>query len=484
MTKTSKYLFYLLAAILLSRLISMFLVPLTDTTEARYAEMARIMAQTGDYITPYIDYNIPFWGKPPLSFWAQALYIDCFGAHEFVPRFPSWLAELATIVLIFKLLVTVANRQTALWGSLIYASTLLAYALMGAVLTDPFLNLGLTLCFVAFIMVLKDQGAYWGYLFFIGLSIGLLAKGPLVLVIAGGTIGLWLLFSTKRWRVFGMYPWVGGVTLMLVLSLPWYIMAELKTPGFLNYFILGEHFYRFVDPGWAGDLYGSAHKRALGTIWLHFLAASFPWGLIALAFILKHLSTSKPLHLVRETFTEEEHSFYLIWALFPMLFFTFSGNVLWTYVLPALPALAILLALYLGQDEQPLTAQYPKTFIATALFIPLLATGAVLFLYKDDYRLPTEKYLVQHYESLSEGKKPLYCLGEKKFSVRYYTHGTAKEIAQEQLNAMLAQQQEGFYLSVPNATLTHIHQLDRIKADNLYQNKRFTLLEVMPKEMK
>lgn len=484
MTKPSKYLFYLLAAILLSRLISMFIAPLTDTTEARYAEMARIMAQTGDYITPYIDYGVPFWGKPPLSFWMQALFIDCFGTHEFVPRIPSWIAELLTVMLIYKLLSTVANQSTALWGALIYASTLLVYTLMGAVLTDPYLNLGLSLSFVAFVMVLKGQKSYWGYLFFVGLSIGLLAKGPLVLVLTGGTIGLWLLFSTTRWRVFGMYPWVGGITLMLLLSLPWYILAELKTPGFLNYFIIGEHFYRFIDPGWTGDLYGSAHKRALGTIWLHFLAASLPWGLIGLVFMFKHLFSSKSLHHVHEAFSKEEHSFYIIWALFPMLFFTFSGNVLWTYVLPALPALAIMLALYLGQDEQPLIARYPKTFIATSLFIPLLATGAVLYLYKDDYRLPTEKYLVQHYMDLSDGKSPLYCLGEKKFSARYYTHGTAKEITHEQLNTLLAQQQEGFYLSVPNATLTHIHQLDRIKADNLYQNKRFTLVEVMPKKKK
>ena len=182
--------------------------------------MARIMAETNDWITPYIDYNIPFWGKPPLSFWLQAISIDIFGVNEFAPRFPSWLMELTVTALIFKLLDTVANRQTALWGVLIYTSSLLVYTFSGAVLTDPFLNLGITLSFIAFIMVLKEKGRYWGYLFFIGLSIGFLSKGPLVLVLAGGTIGLWLLLSPKRWRVFKLYPWITGIALTLLLTLP------------------------------------------------------------------------------------------------------------------------------------------------------------------------------------------------------------------------------------------------------------------------
>lgn len=482
MTKTSKYLLYILAAILLSRLVSMFFIPLTDTTEARYAEMARIMAETHDWITPYIDYNIPFWGKPPLSFWLQAFFIDTFGINEFAPRFPSWLAELATIAMIFKLLVTVANQHTALWGALIYASSLLGYTLLGAVLTDPFLNLGLTLCFVAFIMVLKEQERYWSYLYFVGLSIGFLSKGPLVLVLTGGTIGLWLLLSAKRWRVFGLYPWIAGIALTLLLSLPWHIMAEFKTPGFLNYFILGEHYYRFIDPGWAGDLYGSAHKRALGTIWLHYLVASLPWGLIALGLLVKHLFASNSLGQIRKEFAKEDISFYVIWALFPMLFFTFSGNILWTYVMPALPALAILLALYLNQKEHALTATYRNALIAATLFIPIIITGAVFYVYEDDHLLPTEKYLVEHYAAISHGKQPLYCLGEKKFSTRYYTKGKAKEITLDTLNNLLVHHKGSFYLSVPHAILSNVHRLDRVKAEDLYQNKRFTLVEVVAKE--
>ena len=66
-------------------------IPLMDKTEARYAEIARIMAETNNYITPQIDYGIPFWAKPPLSTWFSALSMDVFGVSEFTVRLPYLL---------------------------------------------------------------------------------------------------------------------------------------------------------------------------------------------------------------------------------------------------------------------------------------------------------------------------------------------------------------------------------------------------------
>src|SRR5690606_8346371 len=96
----------------------------------------------------------------------------------------------------------------------------------------------------------------WRYAFFIGLSIGLLAKGPLVLVLVGGPWLIWVLWPTTRrtaWQAVCALPWARGLLLTLMISLPWYIAAEIKTPGFLDYFIVGEHILRFIEPGWQGD---------------------------------------------------------------------------------------------------------------------------------------------------------------------------------------------------------------------------------------
>lgn len=75
-------------------------------------------------------------------------------------------------------------------------------------------------------------------------------------------------------------PWIKGALLMLALSLPWYLLAERQTPGFLHYFIVGEHFQRFTVKGWQGDLYGSGHASPLGTIWLYGLTMFLPWTLL------------------------------------------------------------------------------------------------------------------------------------------------------------------------------------------------------------
>ena len=74
-------LIWLLGTLLLVRIIAMAVVPLADTTEPRYAEIARLMLTTNDWITPWFEPGVPFWGKPPLSFWAQALSFKLFGIN-------------------------------------------------------------------------------------------------------------------------------------------------------------------------------------------------------------------------------------------------------------------------------------------------------------------------------------------------------------------------------------------------------------------
>lgn len=115
---------------------------------------------------------------------------------------------------------------------------------------------------------------------FVGLAIGLMSKGPLALVLTGFPITLWTVWNREWKNVWNSLPWIKGALLMLALSLPWYLLAERQTPGFLHYFIVGEHFQRFTVKGWQGDLYGSGHASPLGTIWLYGLTMFLPWTLL------------------------------------------------------------------------------------------------------------------------------------------------------------------------------------------------------------
>ena len=81
----------LVFAVAVARLIMLGSYPLMDTTEARYGDIGRMMAESGDWITPWFRPGVPFWGKPPLSFWCTALSFKLFGVNEFTARLPHWI---------------------------------------------------------------------------------------------------------------------------------------------------------------------------------------------------------------------------------------------------------------------------------------------------------------------------------------------------------------------------------------------------------
>ena len=100
--KTKQLLWLSLGFMLIARLLCNAVVPLTDTTEARYGEIARLMLETGDWITPQHDYGVPFWAKPPLSTWLSAFSMKLFGVNEFAARLPSLLLGIGMLALVWQ----------------------------------------------------------------------------------------------------------------------------------------------------------------------------------------------------------------------------------------------------------------------------------------------------------------------------------------------------------------------------------------------
>jgi 4-amino-4-deoxy-L-arabinose transferase-like glycosyltransferase len=388
---SSRWLWALLLSVLLLRVASLGLYPLTDTTEARYAEMAHKMIATGNWLTPMFDADVPFWGKPPLSFWLSAWPMALGGVSEFTARLGPLLASLMTMGLLWFMPLFnpkyIAKSSIYIGASIVFLSAPLGFIASGAVMTDMAMVLGTTLSMVAFWRVWTDQRSNvtvtrWSWLFFVGQAIGLMAKGPVAVVLTGVALGLFLLIFTwqnglaptaiRLWR--GL-PWWRGLLLTALLVAPWYGLAEQATPGFLRYFIVGEHWYRFTQSGWKGDLYGVAHAQPKGRIWLLALAFTLPWTLVALWWKRpwRTASTTPPT----PTPQPPERSYLLCWMLSPALFFTMSGNILFTYVLPGLPAFSLLVA----GLWQARAYQRGTTTLATlaALLTPLAFTDVVLF---------------------------------------------------------------------------------------------------------
>lgn len=474
----------LLGTLLLVRILAMVLLPLADTTEPRYAEIARLMLVTNDWITPWFEPDVPFWGKPPLSFWAQALSFKLFGINEFAGRLPALLAFLASAWMLWRLASAVVGRPVANAALVVYSGMLITFIAAGTVMTDPYLALGTSWCMVAFYLAPKEPVWYWRYGFFIGLGIGLLAKGPLALVITGAPIAVWVLLQGKLMFYLRAMPWVKGTLLTLAITLPWYILAELKTPGFINYFIVGEHFMRFVDPGWMGDLYGHAHKEPKGTIWLHWLAGASPWGPLALILLVGHLCKASWRRNLWQATQQPVVIYVLLWALVTPVFFTPAGNVIWTYVLPSMPAFALLMGwamvrLNNGQKWRQIG------FNLVSWSMPLAAIVFSALIANNNDLMKTEKRIAEYVAQQPQNGDThnwsrLYYLGsELEFSARFYSHGKAQPVQLNQLE-QLVMQQKGVFLAVPTdqwqTTAAHFGA----RLEPRIENMRFKLAFLKP----
>lgn len=176
---------FALLFLLVCRIISMCFIPLNDVSEARYGEIARKMLETGNWVTPLHDYGVPFWAKPPLSTWLSAFSMKLFGINEFAVRLPGLLLSLATLWLIWDLTKKHSGSVIAMITILVLAGTLDFFVNAGTVMTDPSLVFCITLVLVAFWRAIVDASKLWSYVFFIGLGLGLLAKGPVAVVLSG-----------------------------------------------------------------------------------------------------------------------------------------------------------------------------------------------------------------------------------------------------------------------------------------------------------
>lgn len=281
---------------------------------------------------------------------------------------------------------------------------MLFYITSVAVMTDMVFVLGGVICM--YIQIQANQQnpkkLTLSFLLAAGLSIGLLAKGPLALILFLTPMAVWLFSARSVKPLIKSYQIYLTITVMLFLTLPWYIYAEIKTPGFLNYFIIGEHWERFIQPAWKGDLYGTAHMFPRGSIWLLFFTATFPWCIIVpiLLWLQRSKLSQAFKHFSLSIKNDSSNLLLIAWSLTPLVFFTFSGNILWTYVLPSLPALAIILAKLLDRITTP---QYLNSILHYALFATVIIK--IIFLLelwqKDNFDHKSAKHLIS---KLSEMK--------------------------------------------------------------------------------
>lgn len=453
-SKQRRFLQGFLCVLLVVKLLTMWQTPVDDPSESRYAEISRKMVETGDWITPQFDYGIPFWAKPPLSTWASAAGIATFGDSAFAARLPILIISIGILYLLYCWINELRGKDMALAATAILASIPIYNFLSSAVMTDLCLTATTTLCMVAFhrSVTSEKKQILWPYLFFIGVGLGFLAKGPAATVLAALPIFAWALIRNQWSQTWTRLPWIAGTLITVLIAAPWYLLAESKTPGFINYFIIGEHFNRFLVTGWKGDLYGSAHQEPLGYIWIFWLLTAIPWSFVIIVQVIKNRSK-----INTHTNDKSDLTLYIsCWFLAPLIFFTFARNIIPTYVFTGIPALPFLIV-ELYQKQKTLNHQPSKKtsyiFAALASFLTLLFTAAWIAptYFPEQSPKSSQREVVSTYLKYASSRSSLNYWKKRYPSAEFYTHGKAQHLeTTSQIEELLANDHQDYLVTSKN----------------------------------
>jgi 4-amino-4-deoxy-L-arabinose transferase-like glycosyltransferase len=309
--------------------------------EPRYAWIARDMAETDDWVTPRL-YGKPWFEKPPLFYWGAALSFKFLGVSESSARLPSAISALLATLALAWLAWRLYGAETARWLLLLLPTSVGMIGFSHAAATDmPFSGM-LTIAMVCAAVVLglaRNENTPilprtpWLALLLFGFFLGLavLAKGPAAIILSGGAVFFWALF-TRHWRDAFRLLHPVAIAAFCATALPWYILCARRNPDFFRIFIIEHNFKRFLTPEF----------QHIQPFWYYgpvLLAALFPWSIFSL-----WRAVSGALQMWRKRKLDDFDGLLLCWSAFTILFFTVSKSKLPGYILPSLPAIILLLA--------------------------------------------------------------------------------------------------------------------------------------------
>lgn len=332
-----------------------------DIDEGMHSAMARNMVLTGDWVTPWFN-GEPFFDKPALFNWLCGISFLLFGMTEFAARFPAALCGMATVIVVYFIGRKAFGATAGLIAGAVLATSLEFAILSRVVQYDiPFtLFTTLALYFYCAAMMGKDEDSRLFLGFYVAAALAVLVKGPLGLVLPAIVIGFHVLFYNRWARLLRMNIPL-GVLLFFAIAAPWFVLAEIANPGYLDYFIIKQHFANFI-----GDVadYQPRHPQPWFYLLPLMIVGVFPWCVVMFQAMFDGIRDARD--------TEREYvMFFLIWLFAMLLFFSAATSKLPTYVLPIFPAVALLIGRF-GQEYLQGDAAAPRRKLLIGLSISAL----------------------------------------------------------------------------------------------------------------
>jgi 4-amino-4-deoxy-L-arabinose transferase-like glycosyltransferase len=331
--------------------------PLFNPDEGRYAEVPREMLAGGDWVIPHLD-GLIYIEKPPLQYWATAVSLALFGNNEFAARLYAALCAFGTLALVFLMGTRIWGEDTG-WRASAVLCAMLIFLALGQLLTlDMSLTFYMTLSLVGFVLAQgeMESARRWMLLAWMGAALGVLTKGLVAAAIPAAVLVLYSLCCRdfSPWRKLNL-KW--GPPLFLIVTIPWHWLAALRLGDFLQFFFVHEHLARYLTP------IADRQEPWWFFGWV-FLAGTVPWTLPTLRVLIGGW---------RERAASPEkfnpRFFLWLWVIFIVVFFSLSDSKLMPYILPAMPPLALLIAVLPASSLR-------RDFLMTAFLT--LSVGAAL----------------------------------------------------------------------------------------------------------
>ena len=339
-----------------------FTRPLASPDEGRYVEIPREMVATGDLVTPRLN-GMPYFYKPPMFYWMQAAVIKTVGINRVSARAANSIMAVLGICAAYCAARALYGRSAGIASAAVLGTSLLYYALGQIVTLDMTVSVFISMALFCFIVAIKRSGIWRGILilgFFIFCALAVLSKGLIGLLIPcavaffyGLSVGPVCFFRTLK---LSDVWWVSaGIVLFFAVVAPWHILAALANPacenaegifskkwdgqGFFWYYFIHEHVLRYID---------ADTSMRNQPFWFFLVFA--PVGLIPWLFLLPQ-SVADALKGGWKNLRANNSPmlFFGVWAVFVVLFFSFSKSKLVPYIISIYPALAVIVGVWLAK---------------------------------------------------------------------------------------------------------------------------------------
>lgn len=346
---------------------------LLEPDESRYAQIPREMLDRGDLVVPTLQ-GEPYLDKPPLFYWLIMLSYQFFGVSAGAARLVPALAVHATILVTYLLGRRTVGERPAFAAALTLTLAPIFIGMARLLILDGVLTLCVAVAlFTAFEAVRGERLRWsWWLAASVATGLGVLTKGPVALILLVPVLWLQRTLSGQGCRP-GRRAWLVFAAIVLALTLPWYVALATRLPGFVSYFFWEHNLKRFLAP--------EMHVRG---VWFYgpiLLLVLLPATMLVVPLTRWLLGTEQP--------KSPELGFHLLAGSWCVTFFTLSSCKLPTYILPALPFLALVLGAFLTQTAWLRSRSVP--ILASTGFAMLLFANWVALPWYAGYRSPMSR---------------------------------------------------------------------------------------------